>query len=179
MTGDTAKRQLIKDILALGGLAEKVGTGEAPKKTLGKLMGAVSDMSAASVQFALLGDALGRSLGWKTGKSKTDVFVAPYAIVALGLFLAFDSLNYPLATLFDTPTGAFVEARLPIDLFSMGGVLKFDLFDEGAAQVRIVGTTKIEGATFDLGKSKRAPNDIFARTQEFSARLLSTRVDAG
>lgn len=170
--GETASRPRIHDILTadeLKGLARDAGMSESD---LAKAMAPIAGLPSGVMQVAIqAGDAFGRSFGFKSVKTAELALAASYPAAVRGLVFALSGLGYAVTTAFDTPGGAYFEAQLPRDFFSMGGTLQFDLADRGANNVQIAGTSEIRGQKFDWGKGKRALGDVLAKTETFARRL--------
>lgn len=146
--------------------------GGTSEKDIAEALGAAYGLPASVAQALLsAGDALGRSLGLESHSQIERRYSLPYVPVVRGLLLGLRALSYEVAAIFDRPRGAFVEARLPTDFFSMGGIIQFDVIDQPDGTVTIAGQSEIKGQKFDWGKGKRALNDAFDKTDQF-ARLL-------
>jgi hypothetical protein len=117
------------------------------------------------------GEALGKALKFKSKKTVERTFDYEYAKVARALAISLGSLNPQFGVVFDTPTGAVIETRLPKDFFSLGGTVMLQLVEEDPSRVKIIGTSEIKGQLFDWGKGKRALNDIFDKTEQFLQML--------
>ncbi|MGH2514249.1 MAG: hypothetical protein ACRDHP_01200 [Ktedonobacterales bacterium] len=126
------------------------------------------DMFYASMK---AGQALGNRLGIKTGKQLSRGFPVPYPTTVLALVLALRRLDKEITAIFDTPRGSSVEAKLPTDLFSMGGTMSFEIIDAGPPQTIIQGSAEIKGQIFDWGKTARALNEVFDTATDYARRM--------
>lgn len=165
-------RPKLKDILAsdeLKGLGADAGMSEAD---IAKVLGPLGGLSSGVFQMTMkAGEAIGQSLGLKSSKQQEQTFALPYTTVVRALVLALASLRYGIATLFDTPKGAYIEAQMPKDFFSLGGAMQFDVIEEREGSIRVVAVTEIKGQMFDWGKGKRALRDVLGKTEQFARRL--------
>ena len=103
-------------------------------------------------------------------KSEAEIeqlYPRPYVHVARALILALVSLGYPITLLFDTPSGAVAEAKLTMDLWSLGGMLSFVISEESASSVRVSGTSTITGSRFAWGKGNRALTSVIQKAGEY------------
>jgi hypothetical protein len=168
----TGGRPGVREILTaeeLKGLAADAGMSEAD---LAKALAPISGLPGAVVQIGMeAGGALGRSFGFKSRKTAELSLACSYTAAVRGLVFALSSLRYGLTAMFDTPRGAYVEARLPGDIFSTGGALQFDVEELGPGRIKMAAASEIKGQVFDWGKGKRALADTFEKTQMFAARL--------
>jgi hypothetical protein len=117
------------------------------------------------------GGALGRGFGFAARKRAEARLAASYPTAMRALVFALHSMGRELTAAFDTPAGAYVEAKLPGDIFSPGGSLQFDVVEEGPGAVRIAGASEIKGQMYDWGKGKRALAEAFEKTEAFARRL--------
>jgi hypothetical protein len=117
------------------------------------------------------GGALGRSFGFTARKKAETRLAASYPTAVRALVFALHSIGRELTAAFDTPAGAYFEAKLPGDIFSPGGSLQFDVIEERPGAVRIAGASEIKGQMYDWGKGKRALADVFEKTEAFAKRL--------
>jgi hypothetical protein len=171
-SSDKNGRPRIHEILTpdeLKGLASDAGMST---DQIAKLLGPLSGLPSGAFQVSIeAGNAIGRSLGFKSSKSAETLLACDYPCAVRALVFALTGQKYALTTAFDTPHGAYFEAQLPNDLFALGGTLQLDLAEAGPGQIRLSGTSEIRGQMFDWGKGKRALADVFAKTQAFAARL--------
>lgn len=164
-------RPKIRDLLSadeLRGMA--AGTGMSGEDVL-KRLAPLSGMPEGAFQLAATaGEAIGRSMGIKAEKRAELALRAPYPVAARALVFALTGLRYTITSAFDIASGAYFEAELPADIFSLGGTLQIDVEDRGA-QVLLIGATQVKGQRFDWGKGKRALDEVFAKTEGFARRL--------
>jgi len=167
------KRPSIRHILSADALKkEAVQSGMSEKEVAGLLApiaGLPSDLFQLSMK---VGDALGKTLGIKSVKKVEKIFSYPYASVVRATALALGSLEQQITALFDTPRGSAIEAKLPTDIFSLGGTLFFEIVEESASRVRVIGSSEIKGQMFDWGKGKRGLQDVLDKIEHYG-NLLS------
>jgi hypothetical protein len=167
------KRLSIRDILAADAPKMEAVKSGMSEKEVADLLAPIAGLSTALLQLSFkTGEALGETLGIKSGKKVEKVFSYPYVSVVRALVLALGSLKHQITALFDTPRGCAIEAKLPTDIFSLGGSLFFEIVEEGTSQVRIIGSSEIRGQMFDWGKGKRALRGVFDKIEHYS-NLLS------
>jgi hypothetical protein len=151
-----------------------IGAGEAGMSDgdLAKVMGAVSGLPAPVAQGVLsLGDAMGKALGLKSNFVVIHTCATPYTTAVRGLLLALRATKHGINAAFDSPKGAYVEAQLPRDFFSLGGTVQFDISETANDTASISAKSEIQGQKFDWGKGKRALNEVFAKADQFARRL--------
>lgn len=171
-TSDAGTRPRIREILRpeeLKGMASDAGM---PPDQIAKLLAPLSGLPSGALHVSMeAGNALGRSLGFKSSKSAETMFESDYPAAVRALVFALTGHKYALTTAFDTPHGAYFEAQLPGDLFAPGGTLQLDLAEADTGWIRLAGTSEVRGQLFDWGKGKRALNDVLSKTRDFAARL--------
>jgi hypothetical protein len=169
---ESAGRPGVREILTaeeLHGMAAEAGMSE---EQLAKALAPISGLPSGVLQIGFeAGGALGRSFGFKSRKTAELSLACSYTAAVRGLVFGLSSLRYGLTAMFDTPRGAYFEARLPGDLFSPGGSLQFDVEEVGPDRIRVVAASEIKGQMYDWGKGKRALADALEKTQMFAARL--------
>jgi hypothetical protein len=114
-----------------------------------------------------VGKAVGTAVGIQSGKTVEKVFSYPYPSIVRATALALGSLGQEITALVDTPRGSTIEARLPIDIFSLGGSLLLEIVEEGVLEVRLIGASEIKGQMFDWGKGKRALREVFDKIERY------------
>jgi hypothetical protein len=166
------ERPRLRDILA-GDDWMKIGADAGMSVTeIAKALAPLSGLSAGMYAAVLTaGDSLAHKLGVKNSKRVEQRFAVPYPILVRALVLALHSQRYAIMALFDTPNGAFIEAQLPNDFRSLGGVLRFDVVEERANAMHVVAASEIR-QMFDWGKGKQALNAVLDKTELFASRLL-------
>ena len=166
------ERPKIRDILAMDGMEGGDGESGMSEEVLAKIMGSVTGLPAPIAQMTLsVGDALGKSLGLKSNAAVTRSYSGSYTAVVRGLLLSLHATKHTLAAAFDTPQGAYVEAQLSRDFFSLGGTVQFDIAEDSAGAVTIAGQSEIKGQKFDWGKGKRALEEVLDKAEDFARRL--------
>lgn len=167
-------RAKIHEILTnddLKGLASNAGLSlDSMAKVLAPLSGMSAGMFTAT---AFAGEALGTSMGFKTGKTAELTLTCSYPSAVRALVFALSAMRYQITSAFDTAAGAYVEAAMPGDFFAAGGTLKVDVIDADDADkpLRLSAATEIKGQMFDWGKSKRALAELTAKVEEFARRI--------
>jgi hypothetical protein len=166
------ERPKLKDILASDDLKATAGDAGMSEQDIAKVLGPLSGLPDGLFHMTLkVGEALGQSLGLRSRKTHEQSFAQPYAAVVRALVLTLLGLRYGVTTLFDTPNGAYIEAKLPKDIFSLGGTLQFDIVEQAERQIQVIGASEIKGQMFDWGKGNRALKDVLAKTEQFARRL--------
>jgi hypothetical protein len=117
------------------------------------------------------GQALGQTLNLASKKNVERTFSARYGSVALSVILAIKNSGREIVQVMDVPKGAFVEAKMGSDMFSLGGTLMFDILDNGPNNVSVLGVSEIKGQMFGWGKGARALNDILDKATQYLRRL--------
>jgi hypothetical protein len=169
---DGNTRPAIREILSADELKGLAGDAGMSTDQIARLLGPLSGMGSGAFQVSIeAGNAIGRSLGFKSSKTAETMLSATYPVAVRALVFALTGQKYALTTAFDTPHGAYFEAQLPNDLFALGGTLQLDLTEIAPDRMRLTGTSEVRGQMFDWGKGKRALNDVFAKTQAFAGRL--------
>lgn len=170
---EPAKRPSVRVILdAEAAKMEAVKSGMSEKE-VADLFAPLAGLPSALLQLSFkAGQALGETLGIKSGKKAERDFAYPYVSVVRALVLALGSLKHQITAVLDTPRGCAIEATLPTDVFSLGGSLFFEVVEEGTSQVRIIGTSEIKGQMFDWGKGNRALRGVFDKIEHYG-NLLS------
>jgi hypothetical protein len=165
-------RPKIRDILAMDGAEDIAGESGVSEEALVKIMGSVTGLPTPVAQMMLsAGDALGKSLGLKSNAAITRNYAGSYTAVLRGLLLSLHATKHTVAAAFDTPQGAYIEAQLPRDFFSLGETVQFDIAEDAAGAVTIAGQSEIKGQKFDWGKGKRALNEVLDKAEDFARRL--------
>lgn len=164
------QRPSIRDILA--GQNIQGGTGGMTDREVADLLAPFSSLSGDAFYASMkAGQALGTRLGIKSNKHVERGFPVSYPTTVLALVLALRRLNREITALFDTSRGGVIEARMPTDMFSLGGSLSFEIIDAGPPQTLVQGVAEIKGQIFDWGKSVRALNETFDTATEYARRM--------
>jgi hypothetical protein len=123
-----SERPTIRDIIAMDWGDPNSNNDGISEGELAKMMGSVAGMGAVFGRITLaFGDALGKSMGLKSSTRIERSYHMPYVTIVRSLLLALRAMRHGLAAAVDTPSGAFVEARLPTDMFSVGGTVQFKI----------------------------------------------------
>jgi hypothetical protein len=171
---NSKKRPSIQEILTTANLKADVSGSEMSESDIAGLLAPISGLSKNLFLLSMkAGNALGKTLNIKSSKKIETEFPYSYPSVVRALVIALGSLQNEIVALFDTPKGAFIEAKLPTDLFSLGGSLTFEIIDQAPTRVRILGASEIKGQRFDWGKGKRSLQQIFEKTHKY-VTLLAT-----
>jgi hypothetical protein len=164
-------RPKIRDIVTaaeLEGMATDSGMSEAE---MGKLLAPFLGLSAGGAQMAAAaGEALADRFGLKHETAARTTLACSYPAAVKALVFALASRRYGITTAFDTPKGAYFEAALPKDLWSMGGTLTFDLAEESPGTAMLSGASEV-GQAWDWGKGKRALGAVMEKAEDFARRL--------
>lgn len=118
-----------------------------------------------------IGFALGKSLGLKSVGNQQLVCNYTYPEVIVGLVLAIQQEQLDLRQMIDTPTGAYFEIALPVDVFSVGGLLTFTVTSAQAQQCLIQGKYEIQGQKFSWGKGDRALKAVLSQVEPYIRRI--------
>ena len=167
-------RPKICEILSAEELRGMAATSGLSLEAMAKVLAPISGMSAGLFTAAAAGgEALGKSMGFSTGKTSELSLACSYPAAVRAIVFALSAMRYQITSAFDTAAGAYVEAAMPGDLFAAGGTLKIDLLDaDGSGKpLRMIGATEIQGQLFDWGKSKRALAELSAKVEAFARRL--------
>jgi len=113
-----------------------------------------------------IAQALGTILGLKSRYQCVKQHNCPYEKAVLSYFLALKQMELEIKTLYDTNTGSTLEAKLPNDIFTLGGRLKIEINDAGS-QVRIHAITEVKGQLFDWGKGSRLLNELCESANQY------------
>lgn len=169
----SGRRPTVREILASQFIQEGGGKAGMSEKDVADILAPLGGLEGG-VLFAgmKIGESVGKGLGLKSAKSLERVFPYPYPKVVLALFLALKHLEREVAAAYDTKTGCAIEAKLPVDWFSLGGQLTFDVTDEEAAGTRVAAASEVRGQLFDWGKGKRALAEILDQADGYLRRLL-------
>lgn len=163
-------RPRLKDILA--GDDWKTATAGLSEGDIAKVLGPIAGLSGGLFHVTMkAGEAIGQGLGLKSTKQEERSFSYPYPLLVRSLILALANQRQEVRTMLDTPRGAFVEADLPKDFFSLGGTLQFDIIEESPLLCRVIAATEIKGQMFDWGKGKRVMNAVLSKTEQLASRL--------
>jgi hypothetical protein len=159
-------RPKVRDILS--GDSEGVSaSGGMSEKQVAELLAPIGGLSGNLFHAAMkVGEATGKALDIASRKRVDQVFSEPYPYVVRSLGLALASLRYEPTLLFDTPAGSVIETRMPADIFSLGGLLQFEILDE-REHVRVLGISEVQGQAFDWGKGKRNLREVIRKTGDY------------
>jgi len=167
-------RPKICEMLSAEELKGMAATSGLSLDAMAKVLAPISGMSAGLFTAAAVGaEALGTSMGLRTGKSTEISLACSYPSAVRAVVFALSAMRYQITSAFDTAAGAYVEAAMPGDFFAASGTLKIDLLeaDESGKPTRMIAATEIKGQMFDWGKSKRALTELCAKVEEFARRL--------
>lgn len=161
-------RPSIKDIVARYGPLEPV---EGPSmRDVAELLAPYTPLSEKRFYRSMKwGSALWRTLGVKTRKQFEKSYPAPaiYASVVLAFFLALRDVGLEIVALSDTPTGSMLEAKLPIDIWSLGGSLTLEIIDAHPTEIVVRGVSEVKGQVYDWGKGLRTLQEVFLAAQHY------------
>ncbi len=122
-----------------------------------------------------VGKAMGEAFGAKSTKTEECTFNQNYELVVLSLITALEQSGNEVTAILDVPQGAIADTKLPADLWSFGGNLRFDIIDEAPMRVRVVGHSEIKGQVFDWGKGKRALRAVFSNVETYVRRCTTSQ----
>lgn len=117
------------------------------------------------------GEALGNTLKLKCKKKLERHFHESYGKVVLAIGLGLKTSGKEIVNAMDVPKGAMIEAKMSVDMFSLGGSLVFDVIDNGSSGVSVTGLSEVKGQVFDWGKGSRALNDVLDKAEQYLQRL--------
>jgi hypothetical protein len=137
--------------------ASKAMTGEELLKQWDKLTGG-GGLHAVSAQIA---QALGTSLGIKTGKARHDVLPMPPGRVIVAALCSTAAAGQTLRGVEQKPDGLLMRFEIPSTWQSMAGELTLLVQREGNATA-VDAATHIPGQLFDWGKSAALLDRLFA-----------------
>lgn len=164
----SARRPSIKDITARYGPLEPVAGPS--MRDVASLFAPYTSLSEKRFYRSMKrGSALWKALGVKTRKQleKSYPYPAEYASVVLACFLALKDVGLEIVTLSDTPTGSTLEAKLPIDIWSLGGSLVLEVIDANPTEIVVRGTSEIKGQIYDWGKGLKTLQEVFLAVQRY------------
>lgn len=173
MVNDT-KRPSIREILAIDEFKNELSEAGMSEQEVADFLGPIAGLSSGLFQLTMkAGDALGKTLNLGTRKKMEKAFSLDYALTVRAIALALESLGHKITMAFDTSRGSFIEATLPIDIFSLGGSLSFEIVEEGTSSIQVIGQAEIKGQLFDWGKSRRVLNGVFEKVERYANLLRS------
>lgn len=172
---ERSERLSIRTILSSDELRKSPDKSGNSEEDVAKLIAPIVGIPSGVFQLSMkLGDALGKKLNLKSSKKVEKILPNPYVLVVRATAAAIGSLKYEITNLLDTPQGSAIEAKLPLDIFSLGGSLLFEIIEQGTSLVHIIGSSEIKGQLFDWGKGKRSLQDVFDKIDQY-VNLLSPR----
>jgi len=124
-----------------------------------------------------VGETMGRALNIKSSKRVEKIFPYDYVNVVFSLVLSLRSLDMEIIALHDTYNGSFIEIKLPVDIFSFGGSLLFEVIEEAPSQILVIGISEIRGQMFDWGKGKRNLNRILDKTDQYLQKITIQEIE--
>jgi hypothetical protein len=174
-----SQRPTIRDIIAMDWGDPTSNNDGISEGELAKMMGSVAGMGAVFGRITLaFGDAVGRSMGLKSSTRIERSCHVPYVAAVRSLLLALRAMRHGLAAAVDTPRGSFVEARLPTDMFSVGGTVQFEIVEGEDGSVTLSAQSDIKGQKYDWGKGKRTLNEVLDKAEDFARRLNAVEVSS-
>jgi hypothetical protein len=138
---------------------------------VGKALAPLSGSPELFTPLLKVSDALWSNLGIQGKKRFSQEFASAYQHVAGRFLQALAHHDCSVAALWDTATGCFVEARQPVDAFSLRGTLAADVVAVSPSFVRIEVAAETRGQLFDWGKSRRLIEQVFARTRYYLTKV--------
>jgi hypothetical protein len=134
---------------------------------LGSLFGQPAGMVAVSQALA---EALSTRFNLSSGQSIETELEAPYETAGRALILALQACGLTVGAAFDTDSGAMLEAKRSMQLFSNPIALTIVLTDRGTATHL---TGKADHIGMDWGQNKRILAQLFAKTNEYLSLFRS------
>jgi len=161
------QRPSIRDILSSDDLRTEAGRAGMSEQDVVDLLVPIAGLPSNLFHlFMKIGEGVGKAVGLKSCEQDEKAFSCPYSLVVRATAWALSSLGHEIKALCDTPQGSAIQARLPIDIFSLGGSL-LCVIEEGRSEVRIMGFSEIEGQMLDWGKGKRALREVFDKIERY------------
>ncbi len=104
----------------------------------------------------------------KSTKKMERLFPYDYANVFLSVVQSLKSSGREIVSLYDTPVGANVEARIPIGLLSNSMSLLFEIIDKGQSKVFVIGTSMMDQLIDPLGLGKKPLEEVFNAVERYN-----------
>ncbi|HEY1428662.1 MAG TPA: hypothetical protein VGF18_03755 [Candidatus Tumulicola sp.] len=172
MTDSTAgppQRARIADIIRDSG---KMGDGNASSQgdigaALGSLLGQPAGLMTVSQSLA---ESLSSRFNWKSGDAIETDLQAPYETAGRALILALQKCGLVVSSAFDTASGAILECKRAMQLFSNPITLTLALVDRDAT-THLAANADHMG--LDWGQNKKLLAQLFAKTNEYLALFRS------
>ena len=174
----SGSRPSIQEILSVQGLQNDLQKSGMSERDVADLLGPIIGLPGG-VFYAVMkvGEAAGKALNIKSSKRIEQIFPYNYTYVVLSLVLSLRTSKNEIVALYDTHRGAIVEAKQPVDIFSLGGSLLFEIIDEGPTRVLVIGVSQIRGQMFDWEKGRRAMQQVFDNTEQHLRRMTSHAIE--
>lgn len=171
-----AGRRTVREILSDRDVRETGLRGNMAETDIARWLAPLGDTSKEQFWAEMqVSKALGESFGLKSERTEECTFNQNYELVLLALIVALKQSGNEITAIMDVPQGAIADSKLPGDLWSYPGSLRFDIIDEAPTRVRVVGHSEIKGQMFDMGKGKRALKAVFSAAEEYARRLAPSR----
>lgn len=167
-----AGRRTAREILSDRDIREIGLRGDMSDTDIARWLAPLGDASKEQFWMEMrISKALGDSFGLKSEKTEERTFHQNYEVVLLALIIALKQSGNEITAIMDVPQGAIADSRMPGDLWSYPGTLRFDIIDEAPTRVRVVGHSEVKGQMFDMGKGKRALNAVFSTAESYVKRF--------
>jgi hypothetical protein len=140
--------------------SKKHMTGEEFLDMYGAALGKLSGVPLPMGKMAPFFQSMGARLGFKTGKSRTQLIAAPPGSVLVALLCSLARHGREVRSVQQLADGCVLTAALPSDLFALEGDLILGVARHPGG-TRIDARTDIQGQWFDWGKSTRCLDDLF------------------
>jgi hypothetical protein len=161
-------RKRIADIIRESG---KMGDGAASQGDIGAALGSLLGQPAALASVSqALAESLSSRFNLKSGGSTEVDVQAHYEIAGRALILALQACNLTVGAAFDTESGAVLEAKRAMQLFSNPVTLTVRIVD-GGETTHLAGNADHMGV--DWGQNKKILAQLFAKTSDYIALFRS------
>jgi hypothetical protein len=165
----TPPRARIADIIRDSGKMPDAASGSQGDigSALSSLLGQPAGMLTVSQALA---ESLSARLRLSAGESIETDIEAPYETAGRALILALQACGLTVSAAFDTASGAMVEAKRAMQLFSNPITITIALLDRGTAAHLSV---RADHMGMDWGQNKKLLAQLVAKTNEYLALFRS------
>jgi hypothetical protein len=117
-------------------------------------------------------ESVDKSLGINSIKKIERLFPYNYANVLLSIVQSLKSSGREIVSLYETPIGANIEARVHRGLLSNNVFLLFEIIEKDQSRIFVTGTSTIYGALIDpLGVGEKPLKEVFAAVEKYNDGL--------
>jgi hypothetical protein len=117
--------------------------------------------------------AFWKRAGVKSEGKQAVTFAASYEKVVASLAMALQREQYVIRQCLDTETGCYIEVTLPKDMFSLGGIVTFDVSPLTPQSIQVKAAFVIPGQMQAWGKGRDTINTVFAAIPDYLRRVKS------